>query len=340
MIIRICAFTDAGRRLADRIEASLSEHVIECRREEQSLRDWTKEAFDMHVPIVYIGACGIAVRAIAPFVKDKLSDSPVIVLDEGGEFVIPILSGHMGGANALAGLIAERLHAQAVLTTATDVNHMFSVDVFAQRNGLTIHNREGIKKVSTKLLREGRISMVIAPGIRYEKEQVPKEIEILSYGSQQGADVVIGEKAVSPEGLLLIPKKYVLGIGCKKDTSAGHIQRTVETVLLQNGIVPNYEEIAALASIDLKAKEYGLLAFAAKQRLPVKTYSTEELLAVPGEFARSEFVESVTGVSNVCERAAICCAGEGARLLIPKTAKEGVTVALAERTGRITEWKM
>lgn len=92
------------------------------------------------------GHCGIAVRSIAPHVKDKLSDVPVLVADEAGQFVIPLLAGHYGGANRLAGELSRALGATAVLTTATDVNGLFAVDVFAASNRLAVAGHDGIAR--------------------------------------------------------------------------------------------------------------------------------------------------------------------------------------------------
>lgn len=107
---------------------------------------WGKEA------LIFIGASGIAVRAIAPFVKDKFTDSPVVVLDERGTFVIPLLSGHVGGAVELANLLAVHTGGTAVITTATDVQNKFAVDVFAKENGLVLTSREQAKNISVGIL--------------------------------------------------------------------------------------------------------------------------------------------------------------------------------------------
>ena len=109
-------------------------------RGNRSLPDFLEEAFAQQFPVIFIGALGIAVRAIAPLIRHKTVDSPVLVLDEAGQFVIPVLSGHLGGANELAQQIAESLHSAAVVTTATDVNGLFAVDVFARKNGLRVCN--------------------------------------------------------------------------------------------------------------------------------------------------------------------------------------------------------
>ena len=144
--------------------------IPQCRNGELPLKQWTGECFAKHLPILFVGACGIAVRTMAPFVQDKLTDSAVLVMDEKGKYVIPILSGHVGGANALAKKIAERIGAEAVLTTATDVEGLFSVDAFAVEHGLRIVNRDGIRRVSAKLLRGERVRIAWETGIPGEED--------------------------------------------------------------------------------------------------------------------------------------------------------------------------
>ena len=114
--------------------------------------------------LVFIGACGIAVRAISPFIESKLTDSPAVVIDESGKFAVPLLSGHIGGANALAKKLADSLGAQPVITTATDINGAFAVDMFAESNGLYIENKDGIAKVTSKILSGQTVKMYIEPG--------------------------------------------------------------------------------------------------------------------------------------------------------------------------------
>ena len=127
---------------------------------EESLNDWTEKNFRENDALIFVGATGIAVRAIAPFIKDKLTDIPVIVIDENASFVIPILSGHVGGANELSKKIADGLNAEAVITTATDINGKFAVDVFAKKNSLFIVNKDGIKEVFIKDSRGRRDSFI------------------------------------------------------------------------------------------------------------------------------------------------------------------------------------
>ena len=138
--------------------------------------------------------------------------------------------------------------------------------------------------------------------------------------------------------LLLQPKKYILGVGCKKDTDSAKLDLFLKKILEEQGIV--IEQIAALASIDVKKEERCLLEFSEKYRIPFRTYTAQELQAVPGEFHGSEFVKTQVGVDNVCERAALKAAGTGGWILLGKQAQDGMTVAVAEKTWkeRIRMW--
>ncbi len=158
-IIHLATYTDSAKELAHRLMTQWPEYIPVYHDAKDDTASWVPEAFRMHQPILFIAASGIAVRAIASSVRDKLTDSPVLVMDEKGKHVVPLLSGHLGGANELAREIARRIGADPVLTTATDVNGLFSVDDFARRNGLRIQNREAIRKVSAKLLRGESITL-------------------------------------------------------------------------------------------------------------------------------------------------------------------------------------
>ena len=145
----IISFTQKGYSLSTRLKSLLGEEVnlafggkISDSNELLSiympLSEWVQLYFRQGNALIFIGAAGIAVRAIAPFLKSKITDPAVLVMDEMGSFVIPILSGHIGGANALARKIAALLGAQAVLTTASDVNNIPAIDEFATQNNLSI----------------------------------------------------------------------------------------------------------------------------------------------------------------------------------------------------------
>ena len=174
----ICVFTkfsgaDPQEPAGEDVKKSKNVEVVT-----EPIARWAEEQMQSKNVLIFIGACGIAVRAIASSVKDKLTDSPVLVLDEKGRFVIPLLSGHVGGANALALRIAERIGAIPVITTATDINEKFAVDVFAQKNRFAIMNRDGIAKISAKVLAGETITISIDKKI-FPEQVRNKKMEIL-----------------------------------------------------------------------------------------------------------------------------------------------------------------
>jgi cobalt-precorrin 5A hydrolase len=353
--------------------------------------------------LVFIGAAGIAVRSIAPHIVSKTTDPAVVVIDETGRFVVPILSGHLGGANALALRLASITGGQAVITTATDVNSVFAFDDWARRMNCAVENTDLIREVSGTLLRGGIVPVCSDFEISGE---VPCGVELRSFAESSVCVTICEETRVKPcimfreetgagqcvtihdEGcvptceeacvnsetdgipaptekkserkLRIIPRVVCVGIGCRRGTPAEEIEDAVLEALRENGISP--KALYALASIDLKAEEEGIKELSRKYKVPFLTYSAEELREVPGEFACSEFVNSVTGVDNVCERAAVRAASRSAlprgtecgpavefdcgsmtyhngEIICRKRAKDGVTVALARRKAKLN-WEV
>ena len=308
---------------------------------EQPLTEWTGEQMKEHRSLLFIGACGIAVRAIAPFLTDKLNDMPVLVMDEQGRFVIPILAGHVGGANELALSLAERMGSTPVITTATDLNHCFAVDLFARRNALHIVNKDGIAKVSSRILAGEEVTMAVEEGhLREEEAQtlrgrrgsrktnIPDGIRLVS--TEAPVDVLVAPASYGQGRLLTLrPKEYVIGIGCKRGKAAEQIDHFVNRALNESGI--SMEQVAAFASIDRKKDEEGILWMSSHYGIPFVTYSAEELQQVEGAFHASEFVKNQVGVDNVCERAALRFSGPGGTLITGKQAEDGITAAIAKR---------
>ena len=299
------------------------------------LSELTAEWFERADALVFFTAAGIAVRCIAPFVSDKFHDPAVLVVDESARFVIPLLSGHAGGANRLAGIIAKALDSQPVITTATDGRGLFAVDVFAVENGLVISDRTKAKRISSRLLagEEAAVFSDCAGKLRLSNSSLRKCLNRYGKGTVQaadraGADIILSFRQLPEDpadALYLIPRILTLGIGCRKGITGDRISDAVLEMLEKNGIFR--QAVFGIASIDLKKNEAGLLAFAKEWQLPIIFYTADELRAVSGDFVPSSFVESVTGVDNVCERSAVLLAGKNGGLLIGKHKKEGVTAA-------------
>ncbi len=288
-----------------------------------SMRTWTKEAFEEADALVFVGAVGIAVREIVPFVRHKDVDPAVISLDELGRFTIPLLSGHIGGANELALRVAGAIGSTPVVTTATDINGKIAIDAYAVTHDLSILNLRAAKDIASRILSGDPVGLVSEFPVEGE---VPPE---LSAGPDAPSIVLISEKERKPAKgtLVLVPRRRTVGIGCRRGTPLEAIEEVVTKTLAAAGI--NYDTVRAFASIDLKKDEEGLLAFAAEHRTPITFYTSEELNALEGEFSKSDFVRSVTSVDCVCERSAVKASRDGV-LIVRKTAENGVTVAVAE----------
>lgn len=317
------AFTSKGLALARKLAAAQPGAVARCGENGVTLANWTAAQFAQSDALVFVGAVGIAVRAIAPHCRSKATDPAVVVLDECGRFAIPLLSGHLGGANDLARRLAKACGAVPVITTATDANGVFAVDEWAKHQHCLVAEPARIKKVSGALL-AGR-TVRFASGWPIQGTP-PAGVEPAGDAAQASFALTI-TPTMTPNALHIIPRIAVLGIGCKRGTPADKLADAFAAFCAETKLAP--QSIAAAASIDLKKDELGLAEFGQKQGWPVTFYTADELRAAPGQFAHSDFVQSITGVDNVCERAAVLAAG--GHVWAHKWARDGVTFAVALR---------
>ncbi len=295
---------------------------------EESVGQWTGSHFSTFDAFIFVGACGIAVRSIAPYIRHKTVDPAVVVVDEKGKFAISLLSGHIGGGNHLAQVVAEIIGGQPVVTTATDLNQVFAVDMFAKENGCYMADAKYAKEISARLLEGKTVGFY---------SDFPWVGDLPRGLVQEGqGDTPEWGIALTPSfrehpflhTLYLVPRIISVGIGCKKGTPKEKVENAVRYAGNQLLIpVVAFEQVA---SIDLKKDEPGIVDYCRERELPYVTFSPEELQSLEGKFTPSPFVESVAGVDNVCERSAMRACGKG-RIILRKTARDGVTVALAMR---------
>lgn len=283
---------------------------------------------------VFIGAAGIAVRYIAPWVLDKFHDSAVLSMDEKGEYVIPLLSGHVGGGVELAKEIAVCVGAVPVITTATDLQNKFAVDVFARENHLHIGSKRLAKEISAAILEDQTVGFYSALPVL---GPLPEELclcENVEELCKRHLGIAVSQELIESAHILcLTPRSLVAGIGCKRGTSREVLEERLTEVLASLGA--ERRQIRAFASIDLKKDEAGIRELAKAYGVPFITYSAEDLRDVGTVSSGSEFVEKITGVDNVCERAARKYFPDG-EMIMPKKKLCGVTLAIVkERGGRV-----
>ena len=318
----VFCFSVSGSKLAEKI-CTLLELEKDCIQ--SHIPDNIGTLFADNEALIFIGACGIAVRTIAPFIKSKTTDPAVIVIDDQGKYVIPILSGHIGGANELARKIAFVLDATPVITTATDGAGKFSCDAWAVQNDCAISSMEVAKKVSAAILKRD-IPIVSDFGL---PSALPKGL-VPGESGEIGIYIGIHDRSPFKTTLQLIPRILTLGIGCRKSTGKEHLMSAIKTVFTDNDL--DVRAVGRIASIDIKKDEEGLISCAKDLGAETAFYTADELNALDGDFDESDFVKKTVGTGNVCGRSAVLYGG---KLIVKKTALDGVTVAVAAKDWRV-----
>ena len=371
----VFASTEQGVRLAEKIAVALAGQQVDCflHAKVQSLSgaekpefaarvqyykrlaDELKTAFARYDALIFIMAAGIVVRSIAPYVVSKLLDPAVLVLDDRGQNIISLLSGHIGGANELTRFLAERLHSNPVITTATDVNQLLAPDALAGRLDMVPYPKENLVIFNGALLRGRKLLYLLDSGMKcraeYERRlranHVPYEVvswqeltarlascDTVGCSEQAGQNdslyVVLSDRQDRGESgrvLYLRPRRLIAGVGCRRGTPAELVLAALQDACSCLGW--QAERLDRLASTVVKADEQGLLAAAERLHVPIGFWENSQLALAIERYGlkESDFVKKNIGVGNVCEAAALCCTERG-RLALPKRKYEKVTVAL------------
>ena len=334
---------ELGRRLMEHltngclyVSAPVHQPGLSARRFE-GLREALVENFRGYEAHVFIMATGIVVRSLVDQLRHKAEDPAVLVMDETGRHVISLLSGHLGGANALARRVAKLLGAEPVITTATDLRSLPAIDLIARERGLAIENHAAIRLVSGALLRGDPIGICDPQGC-LGNALTEVDIQSIDLGVDGPPPTGHGrlpivyvddiEIDLPPEVLILRPASLFVGLGCNRGTPAHEIRELLEVVLAKNGLAP--KSLAGFASVDLKSDEPGMIEAADVFGLPLDFYSRQQLAQVADIRTPSAAVEKHIGIPSVCEAAAILAAGRG-KLIVPKQTTRNVTVAVARR---------
>ena len=350
---RICDDYKAGRLMSDAEACELAE-VSALRVTSGSLHKLTENAWNDGYDLLYISAVGIAVRAIAGLIDSKLNDRAVIVMDEAGRHIIPVLSGHVGGADALAKIIAGYTGGEVIVTSTSDVRNKPAFDEWASANNFAILNKEMIAPLYDKLLSDKTVTALCvdyegelpfekcmrltvkgapcAENVRGELSDrssesasiVNEAVDVIIYGGYDTDVINVLTHKCADKTLVMVRRNYTVGLGCKRGKTAPKIQECINDACKNAGL--DIRLIGELATIDIKADEEGIKSVCANNRWKLSAYTADKLREVPGDYASSEFVEKTVGVDNVCERAAVI---SGGRLIVNKSVYEGVTVAIA-----------
>lgn len=289
-----------------------------------------EEQFHDYRAHIFIFSTGIAVRIIARLLRSKVHDPAVVVVDDRGINAISLVSGHLGGANDLARTVGTIINARPVITTATDVNRLPSIDIMAKECNLFIENPGAIKHVNMAFLQGESVEIVDPFGIVFP--HIPDGLAILTTripGGNSPAVVCTDTRINVPrETLVLRPKTLAVGIGCNRGTSMDEIQAFLTRAFQEKGLSP--ASVFTLGTTEVKQDEQGILSLAKMLGLGIKFYDKPTLNSVTTIENPSKIVEKHLGVKSVCEASAILASNNG-QLIVPKMKKGNVTLAVARK---------
>lgn len=308
-----------------------------------------KQAFQEKTPLVFIGAMGICVRLICPYIQDKYRDPAVLNLDTSGRYVVPVLSGHIGGANELAVRVASAIGAEAVVTTQSDRSGLWALDTLGKRYGWeavphfpgssSAHDAMNrlialfVNREPTLLAIEARVSgtedlIQSAPDFVHIHRGIPSEETCSNYKLVLRISPFLHEESTVPS-LSFIPKVWHIGLGLARQASpAGAVIQALRGVLLEKKLHP--QAIKCWATIEAKRDE-PVVQVLQEQGFPLQFFSAEALAEVPVP-TPSQVVEQYMGTPSVSEAAALLSSG-GGELVLPKQKGENYTIAIAAEQG-------
>lgn len=318
--VAIVAFTDKGLRLAKTIQKEFYRSKLFTSRETEFSKDIIRieniaglleKKFNSFDTWIFVGALGICVRSIASFIADKETDPAVVNIDEQGKFAQSVLGGHVGGANEAAEKLGRIFQAQAVISTASDLQDIWALDLLANKFHWTASSTEPLNKLIALFVNNRPVALVLKvkdAGTAYLEKTKPDFVDIY-YGldklEQKNYEflIYVGYEIVNSSipTLSFYPKCLSLGTGCSKDIESGLFEEVLLQKLHQEGIA--YQSIAALVSVDIKAEEKAYLAISEKYAWKFETYSREILREVPVANPSAKVLQKI-GVEGVSESSA------------------------------------
>lgn len=324
MKLACISFTSSGQKISSKLQKNLKHDVIEINKEtfDDKIKNHIKEIFNSYEGIIFVSSTGIAVRMIAPYVKDKTRDPAVVVVDDLGKYSISLLSGHIGGANELAVEVSNVLKALPIVTTASDGRGIDAVDVFAKRYSLKIEDMEQAKILTSMMVEGKNIKLLSEVNVTLNYPNIVED-------NEDGLIIITSNEKIKYNKPICIlrPKNLYLGIGCRKGKSKEEILKAVHKVFHENNLSLN--SIKSIGTIDIKKDEKGIIEASRELKCDMKIFSKEDIEKVQSKFTESNFVLSNVGVTSVCEPCAYLLGGE---IIVKKTALNGVTVAVSRRS--------
>ncbi|MDL2271104.1 cobalt-precorrin 5A hydrolase [Methanobrevibacter sp. OttesenSCG-928-I08] len=334
MKIAIISLTEKGLKLSKKIKRNLDKDstIIKTNIYYKSVKQNMNKAFIEYDAIITIMATGIVIRSISKLIKSKTKDPAIINIDENGNFVISLLSGHIGGANELSKKLSILLDAENVITTATDVNQKIAIDYLAYKFYLNILNPENIVFFNKAILEGRKITLNINKNsnFKYLEDYIKNNTLEMHLQKCENPEILNGEivAEINNHKLFLKEKELVVGIGCRKGKTENEILFGINKAL--NDLNLDISRVNYLSTGDMKKNEEGIINLSENLKIPLKIISKDKLqLFTSNDCTKSDFVYKNFGVYGVCESSAMISAGFDSKLIYKKTPFNGVTIAIA-----------
>ena len=346
--IAILSITNNGRELALRIKEIMKNVDVffikkdtdyksdEVTVVNKGLKEFIPQIFDKYEYLVFIMATGIVVRTIAPLVMSKFSDPAILVMDEKGNNIISLLSGHMGGANEMTLYMSDLLNSHPVITTATDVNKKSSLDMIAKKlNGHIDDFRDNVLKINSMLVNNEEVHLYIDGNYKINHQGFTLYDKKTDLDKVRNLVVVTNKKYINKmlnknienlnEKIIKVtPKDIVIGVGCKKNTDSDHMKNSLIKFLAEYNIDIN--AVKEIGSIEIKKDEKAIIDLAKYLNVPFKTFSVKEISKVDYLYEKSDWVKKNVGVYSVSDPVAHLLS-EG-RVIINKQKYDGITFSI------------
>lgn len=337
--IAILSISKNGKELGLKINKKISnahlyyikKDVVECEDNviyiNKKLKEFVSEIFSEYDYIIFIMACGIVVRTIAPLIQNKFSDPAILVSDEKGKNIISLLSGHMGGANEMTLYISDLLNSNPVITTATDINNKSSLDMIAKKLNAHIYDfRNKVLKINSMLVNGDVVNLFIDGDYDIDtrgfnicnKDEINNLDEVVVISNKKKLDLK------NSNILKVVPKNIVIGIGCRKNIDKEYMINSLSDFLHQYNI--DIYSIKEIGSIDVKKNEEALINLSTYLNIPFKTFTTQEISIVEHLYEKSDWVKQHVGVHSVAEPVAHLLSD--GNLIIKKHKYNGITFSV------------
>lgn len=351
--VAVIAITEKGKNTAKDIEKGLLKNnyikIVDIFSKNKGIKEFIGDIFEKYDCIIFVSACGIAVRCIAPFLKNKFEDPAILVVDDNGNNVISLLSGHIGGANEISLKIANILNANPVITTSTDTNKKGALDLIAYKMGGYIEDfRNSVKFVNLCLVNDKKVGIyfdeIYEKEIKYldlngfeiildkdeylKKEDIEKLEVIVSVTDkiETNMDKFIKNNNINILNIRLIPRRVVLGMGCRKNTETNLMIEEFEKFSAINNIHP--AAIFKTGSFIIKKDELCMKELSKILCSDFEVFSVEEISKCDYLFEKSEFVKEKIGVYSVAQPSAYLLSKN---VITEKYKSNGITFAFGRK---------